>query len=176
MTALTVWPPEMPALQMAGYTLTPVDLRLKAQTETGGWYASLLAGDECVVACRLVLDAVQAAWFEAFERDTLAQGSGWFRIPLWAGGQIAPQAVRFRDRPQATPVGASHTAYDFVLTLRERTGMLSADLTEFFIETDPHLIARANRDITGFPLLVFHPIRPQFNCGAYPASAAGCML
>ena len=176
MTALAVWPSNMPPLQMEGYTLTPVDLRQKAQEGLGGSYALRINGDECEVACRLVLAATQAAWFEAFERDTLAQGSTWFKMPLWAAGQIAQQTVRFKSRPQATPIGAGHTAYEFVLVLRERAGMLPADLTEYFLANDPHLLARVNLDIEGFPLLAFHPIRVQFNCGDYPSSAAGCAI
>lgn len=114
------WPAWMPRPQVSGYGVHPVDRRLTTETETGNIVRRQFDTDEAEADCSLVLNQLQSNWFEAFERDMLGQGSTWFRMPLWVGGEIENHLVRFKTRPKAGSLIGLHTTYSFTLAVAKR--------------------------------------------------------
>ena len=90
--------------------------------------------DECECNCSLILDQDESAWFESFERDVLRQGSTWFEIPLWVGGDLEYHRVRFKDRPQAGNLIGVHTTYTMTFDVSKRNLIdpcLALDLIDY---------------------------------------------
>ena len=115
-----IWPDWMPHPQVNGYGIQPVDRRTKTDMEMGGIYRVEFDTDECTCNCTLILNRDQAAWFEVFERDLLKQGSVWFELPLWVGGNVERHVVRMQDRPRAGELIGLHTTYTLTLDVRRR--------------------------------------------------------
>ena len=123
------WPDWMPRMQISGYGYEPLDRRTRTDMEVGSILRVNFDSDETSVACTLVCNSLQAAWFEAFERDVLAQGSRWFRVPLQSGGSIQWHTARLAARPKAQQLlGVFHTAYHLQLDLERRELELCGDL------------------------------------------------
>lgn len=90
--------------------------------------------DECACECELILDPMQATWFESFERGLMRQGAQWFRMPLRFGGCIEYQTVRFSTRPKASGlVGEKHTSYTFTLDVECRELAIKTDMVASFM-------------------------------------------
>lgn len=122
-----VWPEWMPKPRVDGYGIQPVDRRTKTDMEIGGIYRVEFDTDECECTCSLRLNGDESAWFEAFERDVLRQGSVWFEMPLWVEGQVKRHIVRMKERPRAGDLFGLHTTYELSLDVRKRELSLSAD-------------------------------------------------
>ena len=114
------WPSWMPRAQVDGYGVHPVDRRLTTETEAGNIIRRQFDTDEAEADCSLILNQLQSNWFEAFERDILAQGTVWFMFPLWIGGEVSYAKCRFKTRPKAGNLIGLHTTYTFSLYVAKR--------------------------------------------------------
>ena len=132
------WPEWMPAPQQDSFSIQPEDRRLTSETEAGSIIRYQFDSDVNVADCTLILNQVQAAWLESFERDILRQGSVWFEFPLWIGGEISRETCRFKTRPKAGSLVGLHTTYTFSLYVAKRSSLISAEaaaaLSEYGIE------------------------------------------
>ena len=118
------WPAWMPPPLTDGYTVKPEDRRGRPDFPIRGQFRVEFRTDEAVAACALFLNALQSNWFEAFERGLLRQGTRWFRMDLWVGGQMIEHRVRFRERPQQSGrTGLEYARYTFQLDLFRREGL-----------------------------------------------------
>lgn len=115
------WPDWMPAPQHDSFSIQPEDRRLTSETEAGSIIRYQFDTDVNVADCTLILNRIQAAWFEQFERDVLRQGSVWFDFPLWIGGDIVYESCRFKTRPKAGSLIGLHTTYTFSLYVSKRS-------------------------------------------------------
>lgn len=164
-----IWPDWMPKPQVNGYGIQPVDRRTKTDMEIGGVYRVEFNTDECTCQCSLILSQDQAAWFETFERDLLKQGSVWFELPLWVGGNIERHVVRMKDRSSAGKLIGHHTTYTLLLDVRERN-LMSEDDAEGLLEYPPGQMRKfddalnhiVNVMMQEFTLLSF-PLFPEIN-------------
>lgn len=157
------WPDWMPLPQVSGYGMTPIDRRIISETEVGSIVRKQFETDECECSCALVLDQLQANFFEAFERDILDQGTRWFTINLWTGGKVATHRVQFMERPTLVGVRGLHSEYSLKLRVEERKGMSGVaawSLYMFGAEADwsfatrLHEILIRNRGLTALPEVI----------------------
>lgn len=113
------WPSEwMPAPQDS-FSFQPEDLREATETEVGSIVRRQFDSDILVADCTLVLNRMQAAWFEAFEK-TLIEESLWFTIPIWYAGSLRTARCLFKTRPKWT-VEAMTTTYSFSILIQKRS-------------------------------------------------------
>ena len=115
MASMITWPDWMPAPQHDSFSIQPEDRRLTTETEAGSIIRYQFDTDVNVADCTIVLNSFQSNWFEAFERDVLAQGTVWFNFPLWIGGEVSYAKCRFKTRPKAGNLIGHHTTYTFSL-------------------------------------------------------------
>lgn len=132
------WPAWMPRMQISGYGYEPLDRRTRTDMEVGSVLRVSFDSDETAVTCTLLCNALQAAWFEVFERDVLSNGSRWFRVPLQSGGAINWHTARLAARPKVHQLmGAFHTAYQLQLDLERRELEMPGALAELFTGISP---------------------------------------
>ena len=129
------WPLRPPVAD--GYGIEPADRRLSTEMEDGILRRVEFDTDETTARCSLFLGPEDAAWFEAFERDHLRQGSGWMIMPLWVGGSLTDHAVRFRERPKLSQKTGAWSTYSLSLDLAGRRGLMSEDLQGGLVEVGP---------------------------------------
>lgn len=127
MSTLFAWPDWMPRPLQDGYSVEPEDRRLTTQTDAGTIIRREFGTNEAVAECTLVLNPMQAAWFEALEHAVLGQGSQWFEFPLWVGGEVSMHRVRFLSRPRSGGIIGNHTRYEFTLQVGERAMLPDED-------------------------------------------------
>lgn len=132
------WPEWMPAPLVDGYGVKPEDRRGRPDFDIGSQFRIEFDTDETTASCSLVLDALQSNWFEAFERDLLMQGSRWFLMALWVGGQLTDHLVRFKARPESIAKYGDHTRYSFQLDVSRREGLMSTGLVEILLIFSPY--------------------------------------
>lgn len=143
---LEKWPSTMPVPITDGYGIKLQDRREVSEFDVGSLRRVKFTTDETLVPCKLYLNSEEANWFEAFERDVLRQGSRWFLMPLWVGGQMAEHTVRFATRPEASKETGEYTTYSFELDVAQRQGLMDKDLVEWLIDNNPYdLIAAVDR-------------------------------
>ena len=130
-SAYNFWPDWMPAPQQDSFSIQPEDRRLTSETEAGSIIRYQFDTDVNVAECTLILNRIQAAWFEQFERDVLKQGSVWFDFPLWIGGEVVYESCRFKTRPKAGSLIGLHTTYNFSLYVSKRSHL---DLPQCLME------------------------------------------
>lgn len=135
---MSKWPETMPVPLVDGYGVNPQDRREATEFDIGSQFRVLLTTDETKVPCTLMLDPDEANWFESFERGTLVQGSRWFLMDLWIGGQMVEHTVRFASRPQATREEGVYTSYSFELDISGRLGLMDTEWVEYLTEEDPY--------------------------------------
>jgi hypothetical protein len=123
------WPDWMPKPQVSGYGIQPVDRRTKTDMEISGIFRVEFDTDVCQCSAKMRLDRDESAWFDAFEKSLLKQGSTWFDIPLWVSGEVKYCTVRFQDRPKVDGLYGLHTDYSMALEVKERDTM-PADVAE----------------------------------------------
>jgi hypothetical protein len=124
-----------PAL-VDGYGLEPVDRTIVTEMEIGAVKRREFDTDETIANCSIFLNAFQANWFEAFERDALRQGSRWFKMPLFTGGELLWHTVRFRGRPKSADKAGEYMTYSFQLDVEKREGLMPGDLAELLASFD----------------------------------------
>jgi hypothetical protein len=129
------WPLRPPLVD--GYTVEPADRRVTTEMEDGTIRRVEFGTDEATAQCSLWLNAEEAAWFEAFERDYLKQGSEWMIMPLWVGGRLTDHAARFRERPRLTGKEGGWATYTFPLAVAGRRGLMDEDLQEGLLAVSP---------------------------------------
>lgn len=135
---LYCWPDWMPKAQSNGYGYEPTDRRTKTDMEVGSVLRVNYDTDETSLDCTLVLNSVQAQWFEKFERDTLNQGAHWFQMPIQIAGCIEWHTVRFTSRPKAgSLIGPYHTTYTLKLDVQQRDLKLCDEVLELFLCVPP---------------------------------------
>lgn len=139
---LPKWPLRPPVVD--GYGLDPADRRVTTEMEDGTVRRVEFDTDETVCRCSLFLGPDDAAWFEAFERDCLGQGSGWMIMPLWVGGRLTDHAVRFRERPKLASKTGGWSTYSFSLDLSGRRGLMPLDLQEGLTAVSPEDLMAAS--------------------------------
>ena len=128
------WPEWMPAPQQDSFSIQPEDRRLTSETEAGSIVRYQFGTDVNVADCTLILNRVQSAWFEQFERSVLRQGSVWFDFPLWIGGEVVYESCRFKTRPKAGSLIGLHTTYTFSLYVSKRSQLaFPVCLAEVFV-------------------------------------------
>lgn len=115
------WPRWMPAPQQDSFSIQPEDRRLTSETEAGAIVRYQFDSDVNIADCTLILNRVQAAWFEFFERDMVRHGTVWFDFPLWIGGEVVYETCRFKTRPKAGSLIGLHTTYTFQLYVSKRS-------------------------------------------------------
>ena len=114
------WPDSwMPAPQQDSWSFQPEDLRQATETEVGAIIRPQFDSDILIADCTLVLNRMQSAWFEAFEKAMNCENL-WFVFPVWYGGEIRDGTVMFKDRPKWT-VEALTTTYKFGLLVQKRS-------------------------------------------------------
>lgn len=128
-----IWPSWMPAPQQDSFSIQPEDRRLTSETEAGSIIRKQFDTDVNIADCTIILNRIQAAWFELFERDILAQGSVWFEFPLWIGGEVVREKCRFKTRPKAGSLIGLHTTYTFQLYVSKRTFAIPDCLAKAFV-------------------------------------------
>jgi hypothetical protein len=138
-----IWPDWMPCPLVNGYGLQVVDRRLTTEMEVGSTKRVEFDTDECIASCTLICDDFQSDFLETFERDLLKQGSRWFLIKLWLGGQLKQQAARFRDRPQITGKAGMYSTYSFTLDVSKRDGLMDSGSAELLLIYGPDFINQA---------------------------------
>lgn len=123
------WPNSwMPAPQQDSWSFQPEDLRQTTETEVSAIVRPQFDSDILIADCTLVLNRMQAAWFEAFEK-AMNHENLWFIFPVWYGGEIRDGMVMFKDRPKWT-VEAYTTTYKFSLLVQKRSFEFSPCITE----------------------------------------------
>jgi hypothetical protein len=100
MNEAVIWPDFLDIPLRDGYSYSPADRRAKAQMEIGSRYRVIFDTDETTLNCAFLLRLDQLAFFEAFEKHLLRQGSVWFEMPIMAAGILQRHSVRFRERPK----------------------------------------------------------------------------
>ena len=143
MPDLMRWPDWMPKPQQSDYSYELTDRRSRTDMEVGSLIRVNFDTDESSFTCSIILDKFQSAWFEAFEKGTLNQGSLWFQMPLMSSGEINWHTVRFKSRPKANLVGPNHTRYSFVLEAEQRPDVLCPELAGIITCTSPNLFCDA---------------------------------
>lgn len=137
------WPDWMPKPQRSGYSYEPADRRSKTDMEIGSVLRVNFDTDETTLDCTLILNAVQAQWFEQFERHMLRQGAQWFRMPIQIAGCIEWHTVRFAARPKVgSLIGVTHATYTLRLDIDKRDLKICPEVIDLLICVSP-------QDITG---------------------------
>jgi hypothetical protein len=131
------WPSWMKPPVVDGYGIEPINRRLVTEMEIGSVYRVEFDTDESVATCSLFLNPLGANWFEAFERDFLAQGSRWFYWTLFVGGQLVDHVVRFKDRPKLSEKSGDYSTYTFTLDIARREGLMPVVLVELLTALNP---------------------------------------
>ena len=139
-----VWPEFFGVPQRAGYNYTPTDRRAKADMEIGSRYRVLYDTDETVLNCDFVLKYDGLAFFEAFEKHILKQGSVWFRMPILTAGAIEHHVVRFKERPKMSEFRNGIAIVSMVLDVRERVTYGEAE-TWLLYEFGPDILIPISR-------------------------------
>lgn len=134
---LAKWPHWMPLLIVDNYAVEVVDRRVTSDMEIGQVSRVEFDTDETIATCSLFLDRTQAKWFEGFERDYLRQGSRWFTMPLWIGGECLDHVVKFRERPKLGGLMGGYVTYTFTLNVSKREGLFPPDITELLLHVSP---------------------------------------
>jgi hypothetical protein len=135
-----VWPAWMGYPLVDGYGIEPQDRRLASEMDIGTIYRVEFDTDETIATCTLFLNALQAKWFESFERDFLRQGSRWFKLKLWLGGELLEHTVRFRERPKLTAKDWEYSTYSLTLDVAKREGLMETFWVDVLIDIPPFLL------------------------------------
>lgn len=139
------WPDWMPKPQRNNYGYDVTDRRSRTDMEVGSLIRVNYDTDETTLDCTLVCNAIQAQWFEKFERDMLSQGSQWFQMPIMIAGCIEKHTVRFASRPKAgSLVGPYFTSYQLRLDVQERDLKLCDQLMDFMLCISPKHIMKTS--------------------------------
>lgn len=157
------WPDWMPKPQRASYSYEPTDRRSRTDMEVGSILRVNYDTDESKATCTLTLNKTQAAWFEAFEKSWLAQGSRWFEMPLQSGGEINWHTVRFAARPKATAQGPRHTTFNLTLDLEKRPDVLCPEVVEILFCMSPQDLCCAAENLRH----AMHDIIPSISLPDY---------
>jgi hypothetical protein len=139
-----VWPDHLSVPLRAGYNYTPTDRRAKAEMEMGSRYRVLFDTDETVLNCNFILAHEQLAFFEAFEKHLLKQGTLWFKMPILTAGNIAQHTVRFRERPRVGDFKDGYAVVSMVLDVSERNTFGEAEIWLLY-ELGPEIFTSFNR-------------------------------
>jgi hypothetical protein len=122
-TETIVWPKFLRIPLRSGYNYSPADRRAKAEMEIGSRYRVLYDTDETTLNCDFVLNLEHLAFFEAFEKHLLKQGTIWFEMPVMTAGVIEHHTVRFKERPKMGDFRNGYSNVSMVLDVAERKTM-----------------------------------------------------
>ncbi len=133
------WPSWLEPFLVDGYVVNVEDRRQRSEFDIGSQMRVVFSSDESAIDCSLYLDSLGSNWFEGFERDALIQGSHWFYMPLWVGGQMVDHLVRFKTRPQmgTREAQSEYCTYTFQLEVGRRQELMEKGLVEWFIDNNP---------------------------------------
>jgi len=157
MAELITWPKWLGVPLEENYSVEVVDRRKTTEMEVGSVLRVEFDTDECVVSCNLLMNNLQANYFEKFERDKLNQGSKWFSFPLWIGGQLINHSVRFRERPQMVGKQGPFSEYSFTLDLAERLDFMPDWMGDLFEVFSPDFIIFVGNKLH----FILHTILPK---------------
>ena len=139
------WPDSwMPAPQQDSFSFQPEDLRQTTETEVGAIIRPQFDSDVLIADCTLILNRMQSAWFEAFEK-AMNQENLWFIFPVWYAGDLRDGMVMFRDRPKWS-VEAYTTTYKFSLLVQKRSleiGPCAAEMLKCWSPAEACLVEAA---------------------------------
>jgi hypothetical protein len=138
------WPKWMKYPTVNGYGIEVAERRIVSDMEIGSLFRVEFDTDESTASCELFLNAIESNWFEGFERSVLYQGSKWFILPLWVGGQLLDHTVRFRERPRLTEKNGEYSTYAFKLDVSKRNDLMDGELIELLTEHDPEELMKAS--------------------------------
>ena len=118
-SAYAFWPEWMPNPQQDSWSFQPEDLRETTETEVGAVVRPQFDSDVLIAECTLVLNRMQSAWFESFEKAMNLENA-WFVFPVWYAGELHDGTVMLKGRPKWT-VDALTTTYKFTLLVQKRS-------------------------------------------------------
>jgi hypothetical protein len=117
---LMTWPKWLPRPQSTGYAYEPTDRTVSSDMEIGTIRRVEFKTDETIIGCVVILDQMQLAFFETFERDLLRQGTVWFRMPIFIAGWVDEYTVRFKERPKIGQFIGLHTTVTMKVQIEKR--------------------------------------------------------
>lgn len=159
------WPDWLRPAMVDGYGIKPEDRRIPSEFDIGSQFRIEFDTDETTASCSVFLDPIQSDWFEAFERDALVQGSRWFYMPLWVGGQLTDHLVRFKTRPEMVAKSGESSQYNFELDVARRENLMDSGLVWILLMFSPkewfdytsrlhyilHILMPENGGVTNIP-------------------------
>lgn len=98
---LPKWPSQLPVLQ-DGYSYEIRNTDKQSGTNLTSVRRPEFDIDEVSITAKFYLNRHELNLLEWFEREILNHGARWFTIPLWIGGKMVTQIVRFSERPKIT--------------------------------------------------------------------------
>jgi hypothetical protein len=143
------WPPSLPNAEVDSYGIQPTDRRLKSDMEIGAVYRNEYGTDENQCSCTIELYQDEAALFEAFERDTLDDGTKWFDASLWVGGRLCTHRVRFRDHPRVSKRSSLMTTYSWTFDVSQRE-LIGPEYASLLLHYSPESIRNLKQFLCPF--------------------------
>jgi len=141
-----IWPDFLDIPLRDDYNYSPTDRRAKADMEIGSRYRVMFDTDETTLNCHFALKLSQLAFFEAFEKHILRQGSKWFDMPISTAGVIQNHSVRFKERPRMSDFRGGYAFVAMTLDVAERkTASLDEVLIAMEIGLDTKYLDRIDR-------------------------------
>lgn len=116
------WPYWLPEPERQEY-----DYRMSNQTvsriemDVGTLMRRSFDTDETVFNCSIQLEDCEAQFFEAFEQWILNQGSRWFYMPIWVGGDKQHYLAQFTERPKMDAVEGLTNFWTFSVRIKRRS-------------------------------------------------------
>ncbi len=138
---LLCWPHWLPRPNSSGYEYEPTDRTLSSEMDIGTFKRVEFDTDETTISCTAIMDNMQLAFFETFERDCLRQGCKWFLMPILIAGEVQEYKVRFKGRPKIGGlIGACHATVTMRVEIGKRD-LLCSDLMHLLMVFSPDEIS-----------------------------------
>lgn len=118
--SISSWPTGFPTPLREGYGYSQPELNQRTSFALGGRVRPLFSDGPDRFDVSVMLSAAQWRRFQGWHRYELANGSGWFTLPLFASGIRQIREARFTEAPRYELVAVSHARV--TLPLETRTG------------------------------------------------------
>lgn len=127
-----LWPDWMPLPLQESYSVEPVDRRAKTEMEMGTVFRVQFDTDETRIRCKLIMGELEYAFFEAFHRHMLKQGSSWFDMPVLTSAGVKHHRARFYDVPKFDGIIGVHMTVTFTLDISARQMLSKEDIDALY--------------------------------------------
>lgn len=115
------WPYWLPEPERTDYSYsTSTQTVERTEMDVGAVMRRLFDTDETVFQCQVQLEDCEASYFEAFEQWLLSQGSKWFLMPIWVGGEKQHYVAQFTERPKMDSVQGFTDFWSFSVRIKKR--------------------------------------------------------